>query len=191
MKTSKILTFYDSPEIKTGYGDKNIIYVEDFTTLDNACHMGEVKILGRSVYAAICSEGESSKISLEIETPKGIILEDFELKKASDKDGERLEIDSDIAEKETEEENIEQDRTDDNNKDLDDLDYNKLSEAIIDLIHVIKNGVAWEQISTNDKISLKSILMGESREDNILEDADINVDIILKIYDLLKTEYDI
>lgn len=64
---AKIRSFSGDPEIPLEESDQNILYVSEFSSIPNSCHMGQISLLEREVYAGICTEEEDSKLDLVIE----------------------------------------------------------------------------------------------------------------------------
>lgn len=63
---AKITSLQGSPNVMLRESDKDVIYVKDFEAIPNSCHMGKINMLGRELYAGICTEGDESKISLSV-----------------------------------------------------------------------------------------------------------------------------
>lgn len=92
---AKIKSFSDNPEIPLELSNENIIYVNEFTSIPNSCHMGKIRLLNREVYAGICNEDDNSKLDLMLEYQDSdgnfkTIKEEFTLKKANHNTGEKI-----------------------------------------------------------------------------------------------------
>jgi hypothetical protein len=61
--TAKILNISESPDVPVEYGDENILYVKEFNEIPNACHMGEIELFGRKLYAGICNENDKNVLT--------------------------------------------------------------------------------------------------------------------------------
>jgi len=95
IRGARIKSFYGDPEIPLVESNENILYVNEFTSIPNSCHMGKINILDREVYAGICSESDDSKIDLvvEYEDASGeakIIRETFKLKTTPHNTSEKI-----------------------------------------------------------------------------------------------------
>lgn len=90
----KLLTFNGNPSIPIQESDEDIIYVQDFETVPNSCHMGKINLLNRELYGGICTEGDNSKIDLLIEYNHHgntiTVRKDFKLKKVSENQQEKV-----------------------------------------------------------------------------------------------------
>lgn len=67
--TVKILSLSDSPEIKTKSDkklDENVLYVDDYTSIPNACSTGKVEFMGREIFTNICEDDSGSVIYLNL-----------------------------------------------------------------------------------------------------------------------------
>lgn len=63
---AKITNLQGNPDVMLKESDKDVIFVKDFESIPNSCHMGKINILDRELYAGICTEGDESKISLSV-----------------------------------------------------------------------------------------------------------------------------
>lgn len=63
---AKITSLQGSPAVMLRESDKDVIFVKDFESIPNSCHMGKINMLDRELYAGICTEGDESKISLSV-----------------------------------------------------------------------------------------------------------------------------
>ncbi len=71
---ARITSLQGSPEVTIRESDTDVIYVKDFESIPNSCHMGKINMLDRELYAGICTEGDDSKISLSVSYYKGETL---------------------------------------------------------------------------------------------------------------------
>jgi len=65
--TGVITNLNGNPSISIEEGQDNIIYVKNFESIPNSCHMGKINLLERELYAGICTENEASKINLSVQ----------------------------------------------------------------------------------------------------------------------------
>lgn len=68
---ARITSLQGNPQVTIKESDADKIYVKDFESIPNSCHMGKINILDRELYAGICTEGDSSKITLSVSYYKG------------------------------------------------------------------------------------------------------------------------
>lgn len=98
--SGKIKTMHDDPILPVEESSEDVIYVKDFTITPDACHMGEIDLCGKTVYAGICTEGEVSSIKLLVEIDRGdnldplLINRDFKLRKIDENIHEKIVINS-------------------------------------------------------------------------------------------------
>lgn len=91
-----ITSLHGSPNIVVEKSDgPNVLFVKDFTSIPNSCHMGKIELLGREIYAGICTEGKQSKIELTVETTdnygnKKIITDTFTLQQTGPNTSEKI-----------------------------------------------------------------------------------------------------
>lgn len=71
---ARITSLQGSPQVTIRESDTDVIYVKDFESIPNSCHMGKINMLDRELYAGICTEGDDSKISLSVSYYKGETL---------------------------------------------------------------------------------------------------------------------
>ena len=89
-----IVNLHGSPSIDIEEGVEDIIYVKDFESIPNSCHVGKLQLLDRELYAGMCTEGDESKIDLLIEYVKDsetvTFKKSFKLAKVTENQEEKI-----------------------------------------------------------------------------------------------------
>jgi hypothetical protein len=81
--TSVILEmFSDSPTVDATFGDENILFVESFEALKNACGSGKIRFMGREIISNICEMDDTAHITLPIKIDDKTSRVEFILKTA-------------------------------------------------------------------------------------------------------------
>jgi hypothetical protein len=82
----KIGSFYDKPVVEATIGDENILFVESYDALSNACGSGKVTLLGRTITTNLCEMDNVAHITLAIDMPGNVNYNvDFKLMPISEK----------------------------------------------------------------------------------------------------------
>lgn len=67
--TIKLLSLSDEPEMDAKVDlnlDEHVLYVDDYTSIPNACSTGKVEFMGREIYTNICEDDSGSVIYLNL-----------------------------------------------------------------------------------------------------------------------------
>ena len=75
--------FSDSPTVNASYGDENVLFVESFEALKNACGSGKIKFMGREIISNICEMDDTAHITLPIRIDDKVSRIEFTLKTSS------------------------------------------------------------------------------------------------------------
>lgn len=80
------MSLSDKPVMEAAIGDENILYVESFESIPNACGVGKIQFMGKTLLTNICEMDGESHITLPIDIDnKGIYNVTFKLKELSEK----------------------------------------------------------------------------------------------------------
>lgn len=67
--TIKIMSLSDGPEVEVSMDAtlvENVLYVDEYNSIPNACSTGKVKFMGREIYTNICEDDSGSVIYLNL-----------------------------------------------------------------------------------------------------------------------------